>query len=114
MLELTEISLYYPHLPEYLNGLCILHVGDLHTRGYGPREQRLSEIMRQGCDLVASSGDNCFQLSLSLFENKYGEAMEKMSLSWRGLIKPTETEQAIEVWQRLMTDISIVDYYYRI
>ena len=105
-MELTEISLYYRQLPEHLEGLRILHVGDLHTRGYGPREQRLGEIMRQGCDLVLSSGDNCYQLSLSPFENKQGEAMDKLSLSWRGLILAAETEKAVAVWQKLRSELS--------
>jgi len=65
MLELTEISLYLEQLPEELEGLQVLHVSDLHSRGYHGRERRLHEVMRQGCDLFVCTGDSCGQSAVS-------------------------------------------------
>ena len=68
MVELSEISIFYPNLPEYLDGLTILYVSDMHTRRFGPREQQLYQVMQQGCDLLLCSGDACFQFSFTPFE----------------------------------------------
>ena len=104
MVKLSEISVFYPDLPDYLDGLTILHVSDMHTRRFGPREQQLHEVMQQGCDLLLCSGDTCFQFSFTPFENKHGEALDGWSLSCRGLILAPQTDKAVNVWRKLLTD----------
>ena len=62
--QLTEISLCLPHLPQSLDGLRIVQFSDLHSRKWGPREQVVREIIRQGCDLAVCTGDICWHMGI--------------------------------------------------
>lgn len=66
--RLTEISLYMPQLPQFLENLRILHFSDMHTRRYGHNEKRLHQLLRQGCDLLTCSGDWCYPAKVYLWD----------------------------------------------
>ena len=57
MISFTEIDLYFPHLPQGLEELRVLHVGDLHTRGFGAKEEQLEKLLRERADMIICSGD---------------------------------------------------------
>ena len=62
MVELTEIELFLPQLPASLDNLCILHAGDLHSRGYGTGEEKLYQVLQQGCDILIRSEEHTSEL----------------------------------------------------
>jgi hypothetical protein len=106
MLELTEISLHLPQLPDYLRGLRILQVGDLHIRGYGQKERHLRRIISQGCDLLIFTGDFCHQLRFSNpFATQTYEPL-RIGLSRQGLIFAAHTDLALEVCEKLLEECS--------
>jgi len=103
-MELTEISLYLPQLPECLEGLRILQVGDLHTQGYQREERRLRKVIEQGCDILAFTGDFCWQWR---FSNPFisNQKPYKVGLSKHGLVFAPKWKQALEVCRRLLEGI---------
>jgi len=66
--RLTQVELYWPHLPLELEGLRLLHVGDLHTRGWGAAEEALSRLLAEPrFDLLVCTGDLCYPHRPKLF-----------------------------------------------
>lgn len=57
--ELTRAELHLPRWPRGLDGLTILHLSDLHTRGRGPAERWLERLRAElpRPDLIAVTGD---------------------------------------------------------
>ncbi len=108
MLEFTEIELYLPQLPDAMDGLRILHLSDLHTRGYRRREKKLHRWMRENksYDMVIISGDFCFQWRIgNIFtENCDQTDLLRVGLTRDGLVFPPRTGAAIDVCKRLFAD----------
>jgi len=104
MVKLTEISLYLPQLPDRLEGLRLVHFGDVHTRRCGPRERRLHEIVRQGCDLVLCSGDSCFQLCIAnpMRDIKQDKKPPRPGLRWNGWVFAPRSDDAVTLFKRLL------------
>ena len=103
MIWLTEVSLCYSDLPEALEGLCILHIGDLHTRTFGQREETLCRIIRQGADIVICSGDFCHQMSITNpFIPKVSDGSPHIGFSWAGYHFPPDIPHALLVVSQLV------------
>jgi uncharacterized protein len=105
MIELTEIELFLPQLPESLDNLCILHAGDLHSNRYGPREQKLYQVLQEGCDILIFSGDFCHQFRIG---NPFSNDCDlnkplPNGLTRYGLVFPAHTEEAVEVCTRILS-----------
>jgi len=83
VLELTEIALYLPQLPPFLDSLAIVHFSDLHTRRLGPNERRLARLIQRGCDLATCSGDSCWD-------------------NWYGFSSPPDVAAAVTVFRHLL------------
>jgi hypothetical protein len=47
-LHLTKLTLHFETLPVTLDGMTILQIGDLHTKGYSWKERCVKEIICQG------------------------------------------------------------------
>jgi len=105
MVELAEIEMFFPRLPESLENMCILHAGDLHSKRYGRREENLYQVLQQGCDILIFSGDFCHQLRLSNpFSNECGlNKPLPNGLTRYGLVFPAHTEEAVEVCTRILS-----------
>lgn len=57
-LHLTRVDVPVRGLPEVLNGFEIIHLSDLHLRGYGPYEQTLIRALRtETARVVVITGD---------------------------------------------------------
>jgi len=109
MVEFTEIELYLPQLPDAMDGLRILHLSDLHTRGYGRRERKLHSWMRQNSkayDMLIISGDFCYQWRIgNIFsENCDQTELLRIGLSRDGLVFPPRTGVAVDVCRKLLAD----------
>jgi len=104
MVEFTEISLHYPHLPETLDGLRIVHAGDLHTSGFGPHERILRQVIDQGCDMFVFSGDFCHQFRIGnpFAEDCHHSGTLPTGLSWKGYVLPPRVDRALEVCKALL------------
>jgi len=103
-MELTEISLYLPQLPEYLEGLRILQVGDLHTHGYQRKERSLRKVIEQGGDILAFTGDFCWQGQIS---NPFSPSQRpyQVGITKHGLVLAPKWKQALAVCRRLMESV---------
>ena len=56
--RLVEQELFFDNLPPAFDGLRIIHLTDLHTRGYGRVERRVRRILEQTpADLLVVTGD---------------------------------------------------------
>ena len=65
MVELSEISLYYPRLPGALDGLSLVFFSDLHCRNHGRKERKLHDFLRsRPAEMLLCAGDLCFQFCL--------------------------------------------------
>ena len=113
MLELTEITLAVPQLPMELDGLRILHVSDLHIRGYRRHERRLVDVARQGCDLFVCTGDVCTEIVIPsplrfLHNNKQKKWRSRsgMRLSMQGLTFPPRIDMTTDVCRRILAELS--------
>ena len=107
MLKLTEISLFLPQLPSNLENTRILHVTDLHTKGYGGREQCLHDVVREGCDLFICTGDTCSELRLAnpLAKGPKDDSGNQAKLSWHGVLIPPRIDDAIDVCRKILVDL---------
>jgi predicted MPP superfamily phosphohydrolase len=105
MIELTEVELFLPQLPASLDNLCILHAGDLHSKRYGPREQKLYRVLQEGCDILIFSGDFCHQFRIgNPFSNDCGlNNPLPIGLTRYGLVFPAHAEKAIEVCTKILS-----------
>ncbi len=103
-IQLTEIDIYFPQLPTFLENRRILHVSDLHCLGFGLKEQQVLNIMREPADLLLCTGDACYQFRLAnpFLDDKHDEHTPRCGLTRRGLTLRPKTRQAIEVFSRLM------------
>ena len=104
MLELTNLHLYYPQLPQALENLRILHIGDLHAKGHAPREEALLDVVGQGCDLIVGTGDSCHQTRItSPFRNdKQGRKPSPPGFYWNEWVLPAHTAEALDLWKRML------------
>jgi uncharacterized protein len=107
MVELTEITLHLPQLPDSLENLCLLHIGDLHARRFGRHEQQLCTVLRQECDLLLCTGDSCHQVRWSnpLYDSKHGRKPMPPGLYWREWVFPAHTAEALDVWKKFLKDV---------
>ncbi len=115
MTLLTEIELYYPDLPNGLNGLTILHIGDLHSSGWGRSENILQQILRipapnrtEVCDLVVFSGDMCHQMRVGnpFVEKNSEDRPLPTGLSRHGFVMKPKWRESLAVTDRLLKDFS--------
>jgi len=88
-----------------LDGLTLLHIGDLHTRGFGPKEKQLQKILEQSVDIIICSGDFCFQWGLSNpFVNTANHRSHDVGLSWTGFKGPPNIPVAKEVVRQIFSN----------
>lgn len=107
MIEINQKTARLRALPAAVEGLKILHLSDLHTRGFGPAEQAAYDAMRQlEPDMVIFSGDFCyhFGFSGSLFKSSTQADHDYPFLSRHGIWLPPESDKAYAVMQRLLQD----------
>jgi uncharacterized protein len=64
VLQFTEIESCWPQLPAAIEGLTILHIGDLHIRRYGRLEKCLMRAVAEPSDLLLCTGDLCHRIWL--------------------------------------------------
>ncbi len=103
MLTLTEILLCKPDLPPGLDGLCIVHASDLHTRGFAKPEQGLYDVLSQGCDVLIYTGDFCFQVRLSspFYKPVNDKEPRPHGISRVGFSLPPDIDTALDVLEKL-------------
>jgi len=108
MTKLTELSLYFPQLPQALENIRILHISDLHTRGFRSKEQKIRQVIRQGFDMLVCTGDSCYQLCLGepFRESGHRQTPAPIGVSRYGLVGPVHTDTALAVFRRLLADIT--------
>lgn len=108
MVELTDISLYLPQLPESMEGVCVVHAGDLHSCCYGRREKILHRVMKQGCDVMIFSGDFCHQVRIG---NLFAEGSDQrtplpIGLSRHGYVFEPHIDEAVALCKTLLNDVT--------
>lgn len=108
-LELTEISLFFERLPTPLEGLRIVQIADMHTRGFHRQERALARILREPCDLVVTTGDSCWQTRIGnpFVDTCNTHDYHRIGLHREGLVFPPRAETALEVWKTLLKDLSL-------
>ncbi len=107
MIKLSQVELYYEHLPSALQGFRILHMGDLHTRKYGKKEALTRKVIEQGADLLFFSGDFCFQMGISNPLVKTADLhSHDIGFGWKGFHLPPDVEMATEVAQKMFEGIT--------
>lgn len=108
MVKLTDISLYFPHLPEHLEGLRIIQMSDLHSRRYGRREKQVHRFIQQPCDLLLNTGDCCQHIILrNPLRRSTGDLGPVVAgLSWNGIVFPVNVEMTVGVCRRLFEGVS--------
>ena len=101
MVIFTEISLFLPRLPDFLEGMRLLLASDLYTAGYGRNEKILGSIIRQGADLLLFVGDFCRHMVIG---NPFGSWQEpcKVGFSAKGLAFPPQSKRALYVTRKLL------------
>jgi hypothetical protein len=106
MLEFTEIDVFYPNLPEFMENLRILHIGDLHILHYGTKEQMIHKIMLEPADILLCSGDACYQFRVAnpFYDDKHDEHTLQVGLNKRGLTLAPKIDTATEVFTKLLED----------
>ena len=102
MMQLSEITLFLPQVPQFLQGLRILFFSDMHTRGFGKREKQLKEFMTQPCDMLLCCGDSCFEPTLRFWKsgeqnNRPKSLTDKEHSFWQ-----PKTDKALAVWKKLL------------
>jgi uncharacterized protein len=102
--QLTDVSLFLPRLPVFLEGRRVLHVADLHSRGFRATEKVLRSVLAEGADLLLISGDSCFQMRLG---NPFGDTSSqndchKTGWTRRGYVFPPSDNEALAVWRELL------------
>jgi len=104
MIEFTEIELFYPDLSEQLEGLRILHAGDLHSHKYGAGEQALGQLLSEENDLVVFSGDFCHQVRFGnpFVEDCHHSGTLPVGLSRKGIVFEPHIDEALEVARELL------------
>ena len=60
VLELTDIALHLPQLPQSLDSLVVVNFSDLHAHRSRSKERIIAELIQQGSDLITCSGDSCW------------------------------------------------------
>ena len=103
---LEEITLYMPQLPDFMDGVRILQVGDLHTIGFGWNEEHLQAVIRQGCDMLIFTGDFCYQLGLGNPFYSQDQEPAQPGLSWRGLVIAPQVDRSVRVCRELLEDFN--------
>jgi len=99
MVELTELELYWPDLPDELAGLSLIHVSDLHIRGDGPHEKCLRQVLRSPCDMLFGTGDFCYQFRLAnpVFRGLVSQEPHPVGLSRYGFTGAPHAATAFQV-----------------
>lgn len=107
MVSLSEIDLYFPHLPQGLDGVVLLHIGDLHTRGFGTKEQCVQQVIDRGADMIFCSGDFCFQMGISNPLVRTAKLhTHDVGFGWRGFSMPPDIPMAKKVVSQLFEKVS--------
>lgn len=107
-LYITEITACFPSLPEELEGLRLIHVSDMHTRGYGATERRIRRVLEAGAEAVLCTGDSCWQTRIGnpLVDTPAFEAGRQSGFSREGLTFAPRTAIALMVWRQLLEGLS--------
>lgn len=106
---LTEIDLYLPQLPSHLEGLRILHLSDIHSRGMHPPQKAALQIARQPCDLCLVTGDTCCELRIPnplYIASSPSRKVRRPGLSWYGYHFALKIKPALEFCKQLVQDLN--------
>ncbi|MBN2212083.1 MAG: metallophosphoesterase [Sedimentisphaerales bacterium] len=107
-LYITDIIACFPTLPEPLDGLRLVHLTDMHIRGYGVTERRVRSVLESGGDMVLCTGDSCWQTRIGnpLVDTPAFEAGRQSGFSREGLTFAPRTAIALMVWRHLLDRLS--------
>jgi len=107
MIILTEISLFLPNLPDSMENLRLIHMGDLHVVRYRSVEKSLRQVLQEGCDILICSGDFCYQIRYHnpFMKETHDYEPRPTGLNRFGLTLPPHDKEALTVSRKIMDGI---------
>lgn len=106
MVKISEITLFLPQVPRLLQGLRILFFSDMHTLGFGTREEKLRQVMAQGCDILLCGGDCCYEPTLKFWKSSEQNDRRRSGSANKSSFWQSKVNVALAVWRRLLEDFN--------